>query len=138
MKKILVGFALAMCMNGVWAYEGSPREQVAQFFTDLSSDKSAQAVDNLYSSNPVMSQKIQQLALLKTQLVAVSTIYGKIIGAENVHYEELSPSLIRIVEIARHEAHPVAWEFYFYKPHKKWIISQGLFADQFQVIGKKK
>ena len=138
MKGLIIGLVLFISASGASAYEGHPKEQVAQFFKDLSSDKTTQAVDNLYSSNPVMSQKIQQLSLLKQQLGAVSTLYGKIIGTENVHYEELSPSLIRIVEIAKHELHPVAWEFYFYKPSKSWIISQGIFADQFQVLGKKK
>lgn len=138
MKYFTTAILVLLCANNVFAYNGLPKEQVAEFFKELSSDKPAQAVDNLYSSNPAMNQKIQQLTLLKQQLSTVSALYGKIIGTENIHYEELSPSLVRIVQIAKHEVHPITWEFYFYKPQKKWIISQGLFVDQFQVIGKKK
>lgn len=138
MKRLLVGLCLLFCTSLAFSYEGNPKEQVAQFFKDLLANKPSQAVDNLYSSNPLVGQKAQQLTLLKQQLGTVSALYGKIIGTENVHYEQFSPSLVRIVEIVKYEAHPITWEFYFYKPNKKWMISQGLFVDQFQVIDKKK
>ena len=132
MKGLIIGLVLFISASGASAYEGHPKEQVAQFFKDLSSDKTTQAVDNLYSSNPVMSQKIQQLSLLKQQLGAVSTLYGKIIGTENVHYEELSPSLIRIVEIAKHELHPVAGGFIFISQVKVGLLARGYLQINFK------
>ena len=121
-----------------YAYEGSPSEQVAQFFTELRAGKNSQAIDNLYSSNSLMSQKPQQLTMLKQQIGSIAPLYGSLSGSENIHTEQLSPSLVRIVELAKHNNHPIVWEFYFYKPNGKWIISQGTFNDQFQSIGATK
>ena len=119
------------------AYEGSPSEQVSQFFTELKAGKNSAAIDNLYSSNPLMSQKAQQLTMLKQKIGAIAPLYGSLSGSENIHTEQLSPSLVRIVELAKHESHPIVWEFYFYKPKGKWIISHGVFNDQFQSVGAK-
>lgn len=138
MKKLIFGIILLFSTSGVFAYEGSPKDQVALFFKDIAAGKTSEAIDNLYSSNPAMSQKQQELTVLKQQMGTVNSLYGRFIGSEIVHYEELSPSLIRIVQVAKHELHPILWEFYFYKPNDKWIISQGLFVDQFQIIGSKK
>lgn len=120
------------------AYEGSPSEQVTQFFAELKVGKNSEAIDNLYSSNPLMSQKPQQLTMLKQQIGVIAPLYGSLTSSENIHTEQLSPSLVRIVELAKHENHPVVWEFYFYKPKGKWIISHGVFNDQFQSVDAKK
>lgn len=132
---ILLSFLVAATAN---AYDGLPKEQVSAFFKELASGKTASAVDNLYASNPLMSQKPQQLTMLKQQLGSVSALYGSFLGTENIHTEELSSSLVRIVEVEKHENHPIVWEFYFYKPKDKWIISQGMFLDQFTMVGAKK
>ncbi|MEE2730043.1 MAG: hypothetical protein VYA55_04435 [Pseudomonadota bacterium] len=81
---------------------------------------------------------MQTLTVMKTQLASVTTFFGSYLGFEIIAEEELSPSLVRISAIAKYELHPVGWEFYFYKPRNKWIISQALFADQFQNIANKK
>ena len=138
MKSLIAMIVILTISSVAFAYEGTPEDQIALFFKDIAAGKFTEAIDNLYSSNPAMSQKQQQLTLLKQQIGTVTTLYGTFIGSENIHYEKLSPSLIRIVQVAKHEVHPVLWEFYFYKPRDNWIISQGLFVDQFQVAGTKK
>jgi hypothetical protein len=62
--------------------------------------------------------------LLKQQVGVINQPYGKLLGTENLHTEQLSQSLFRIVELAKHEHHPVIWEFYFCKSKENWIISQ--------------
>ena len=137
MKQLLTSIMLLALSLPVFSYEGSPSDQVKQFFAELSSGKVNESIDGLYASNPVMQQKIQALTMLKQQLGTVSALYGNLLGNENVSIENLSPSLIRIVQLAKYDIHPVVWEFYFYKPNKKWIISQAMFVDQFQVVGAK-
>ncbi len=63
-----------------------------------------------------MGQKTQQLTLLKQQLGTVATLYGTFIGSENIPIEALSSLLVRIVQVAKHEFHPILWALYFYKP----------------------
>lgn len=120
------------------AFEGTPTQQVAEFFSTVKEGKNVEAVDGLYSSNPLLGQKPQQLAMLKQQIGTVASLYGSLSGTENIHTEQLSSSLVRIVELAKHEHHPVVWEFYFYKPKDEWVLSQGVFNDQFQSIAAKK
>ena len=138
MKRLTSLISALFLASSVQAYDGSPENQVTSFFKDLGAGKHSVAIDKLYSSNPLMSQKAQQLTLLKQQLGSISALYGNFIGNENMSSEELSPSVVRIVEVAKHENHPIIWEFYFYKPKDKWMISQGMFVDQFQTVGTKK
>jgi len=138
MKKLGFLISALLVASTVQAYEGNPESQVSEFFKELKAGKFSESIDNLYSSNPLMSQKQQQLTMLKQQLSSIPALYGSFISNENISTEELSPSLVRIVEVAKHESHPVVWEFYFYKPKDKWIISQGMFVDQFQTVGAKK
>ena len=127
---------LLMTTNGL-AYEGAPQKHVDAFFKDISKNTD-KAIDSLYSSNLAMRQKIQALTLMKSQMSQVSTLYGSYLGYETISEEQLSPSLVRISALAKYELHAVTWEFYFYKPTSKWIISQATFVDQFQNIGPKK
>ncbi len=136
MKRSLSVLLLLFSVNS-WAYEGTPQEQVIQFFQDLAKGQASDAIDKLYASNPLIAQKSQQLMVLKQELNKVAVLYGDLLGTENVHYEQLSPSLVRIVELAKHEGHPVTWQFYFYKPHDVWMIDQGHFEDQYQLIDRK-
>lgn len=138
MKYLLLTVILTTLSSVSLAYEGVPARQVEMFFSELSEGKVNEAIDHLYSSNPAMQQKIQALTVLKQQLASLPPLYGNLIGTENISQEELSPSLVRIVQVAKHEIHPIVWEFYFYKPKDKWIISQAMFVDQFQVVGAKR
>ena len=118
------------------AYEGVPAEQVKSFFKDLpvNTDK---AIDNLYASNAAISQKVQALTMMKSQMPQVSALYGEFLGYEVISTEKISPSLVRISVLEKRNLHAITWEFYFYKPRAKWMISQAMFFDQFQNVGTK-
>jgi hypothetical protein len=136
MKKIIF-ILLATLHLSAYAYDGSPTDQVEAFFKELpvNSDK---AIDNLYASNPAMQQKAQGLTLMKAQIPQVAALFGSYIGYELISEEKISPSLVRVSVIEKRELHPLTWEFYFYKPKDRWIISQAMFGDQFQNLGSKK
>jgi hypothetical protein len=137
-KKIMFSIFLLCLPIIAVAYDGSPEEQVGAFFKEFSSGKSNEAIENLYSSNPAFGEKLQQLTVLKQQITMVSALYGKPIGQETFATEKPTPSITRIVVVDKHEKHPVIWEFYFYKPYDKWIISQGILNDQFGFLSIKK
>ena len=137
MKYVICIILLSFSMP-LYAYEGSPSQQVESFFKDISSGKTNKAIDNLFFNNPSIKRKTSTLTLVKQQLVSINTIFGKNIGNENIHNEKLSTSIVRIVQVAKHELHPVIWEFYFYKPKDKWIVSDAKFNDSFKSLGNKK
>ena len=136
MKKTVFLMLLLLLPINSFAYDGSPEEQVVSFFKDVAAGKSGEAIDNLYSSNPAFKEKIQQLTMLKQQLPMIDTLFGKSLGQESYTVEHPTPSITRIVKVDKHEKHPVIWEFYFYKPYDKWIVSQGVFNDQFGFLKK--
>lgn len=136
-KKIIALFIFAFPLFA-FAYNGTPTQQVDSFFQELQKGDHSKAVDNLYASNLLIQKKSQALTVMKQQLGMLGPLYGSLIGSELIVEEQLSPSLIRIVKVAKHESHPVIWEFYFYRAKDKWIISQGMFGDQFQFVDAKK
>ena len=115
-------------------YEGTPEKQIEAFFDELKTGEVESALTNLYSSNPLIGTKSQELLLMKQQIEGATTFFGKYVGYEKIRYEKLSDSLIVAVYLAKYENHPMSWEFFFYKPNNKWIISAGRFGDRFQYI----
>ena len=139
MKRVLISFILLVIATPVIAYEGSPQEQVSLFFKDVKAKKISMGIESLYSGNPtLLEQKKSQLTVLKQHVSTFEILFGEYLDNEIIHTEEFSPSLIRIVHAAKYSNHPLIFEFYFYKPKDKWIVSQFVFADQFETIGRRK
>jgi hypothetical protein len=133
MKKIFIlflVFGLFMCSK-CFSYEGTPREQTDQFFNDIMTGSVSESIDKLYSSNPTMADKPKELFDMKEQAALLTRFYGKPLGYEYVSVENKTDSVVKVTAVFKYEFHPVIWEFYFYKPLKKWMISHGFFNDQF-------
>ena len=75
--KQLVSVLLLVFSPAIFAYEGTPAEQVNSFFIELSSGKVNESVDNLYSSNPIMQQKIQALTVMNGKILTLDTLLTK-------------------------------------------------------------
>ena len=136
MRNFVLLLAIVLLGNNAFAYDGNPEDQVNQFFAELAKGRTHEAVENLYSSNPAMGQKMQQLTMLQQQVGMLTTLYGPFVGIELYTIEKVSDSIERLVVIQKYELHPVIWEFYYYKPKDKWIVSQGTFNDQFNGLIK--
>lgn len=136
MKKAALILGVLLATN-VFAYDGTPQQQVDAFFSDLERD-SGRAVDQLYASNPIMKHKAQELTIMKGHLSQTASLFGDYLGYETVVAEQLSPSLVRLSVLEKRELHPITWAFYFYKPKDHWIISQAVFVDNFHGIGSRK
>ena len=121
-----------------FADERNPDHIAEKFFASFIAGDSDKALGELLSVNPVLAERVQQLQLLKSQVRGAIEIYGPGAEVELIHKEELSGSLQRHVYLTRHRLHPLVWEMYFYKADGGWVLSQVLFADQFQFIGRKK
>lgn len=134
----LVVFLLTVFSVNCWSYDGMPKEQINSFFDDYAKGEYNKAMTKLYVTNERLSEQSQLMSMMQQQMSSVTTLFGGYIGHENVQYEELSPSLVRVVEIAKHERHPIVWEFYFYKPKNKWIVAETTFKDSFKILGAKK
>jgi len=103
----------------------------------LAAGESGAAVDQLCSGSPLLSEKPQALAALKSQITAYLPLYGAVLGHELVMREEFGASLVRLVYLLKLEEHPLVWEFFFYRPADSWKLSHVVFVDQFQLLMKR-
>ena len=115
-----------------------PRQKAETFLSAIKTGDITSAYDQLFIGSTIPADKPQALTLLKQQTKTALPIYGKIIGYEFVLTEKFGNSLVRLVYLLKSEKHPTVWEFYFYKPKSEWFVSNILFNDQFQLLGKKK
>lgn len=119
------------------AYEGTPEEQVDAFFEEFEQGKTTEAVDNLFAQTPMAVDNVQlHLDILKASIKEMNEEYGDFLRTENIHNEQLSPSINRIVQVAVFEKTPVIVEFYFYKPQDKWIFNRLMYSSNYSFIEK--
>lgn len=131
---LIAGLSVA-CSTRAW--DGTPEEQVAQFFNEISRN-SPEAVTHLYANNAYIRNKEEGLVFLQGSITGLPAQYGRYLGYEIITQESLSPSLMRISVLAKYQHHGITWEFFFYKPEDVWFPSQSTFVDQFQNVGVRK
>ena len=100
--------------------------------------KVSEAVDQYFSTNPLMSQKTQQIQMVKTQIEGAFQIFGKPYSFEVIAVDDLAPSLRRFVFITKHDNNPLTWEFYVYKTKDSWIAANMNFNDNFSLTAPRK
>lgn len=90
------------------------------------------AIDNLVSDSPMLQAKPQELAVLKNQTRSLLPIYGAMQGFEKVKEESVGTSITYFVFVARHEKHPIAWRFIFYRSQDRWFVSAFKWSDAYE------
>ena len=104
---------------------------------NLIAGKVSDAVDQYLKTNPLVSQKQQQLENLKVQIEGSFRLFGNPMSYELVLIDDFSMSLKRFVFISKHQYHALSWEFYVYKPQEKWIANNMNFSDNFKMLESK-
>jgi hypothetical protein len=127
-------FASVFVFLFVWSsvvFANEPSDLPEQFMKQIIAGNGGVAVDKYFSTNPMIMQKLQQIEVLKTQIEAVTKVFGKPTGYEIVSQETIAPSVRRFVYISKNEYHALTWEFFVYKPNDVWIASNMIFDDDF-------
>jgi hypothetical protein len=127
MKRFALGLLL---LSSTASYAATPTDMVELFLQQVTTSQSDQAYDQLFAGSGFAEQKPQDLLAVKSQTKMAMGLYGKPIGVERIREDDLSPSIKRLVYVQKFESFPVAWEFYFYKPHDKWQLNTIRFKDQ--------
>ena len=136
MKTALFSVVLLLASSTVFAQSpATPKVMVESFFDTMQKGNVSLAFDQLLSGSSIPGDKPQAVTALKQQTQAGLPLYGKILGYEVVHEEQLSQSVVRYVYFLKSEKLPTTWEFYFYKPKSQWFLANILFNDQFNLLG---
>ncbi len=113
----------------------TPKQKVEKFLAGLQQGKVSESYDELFVGSNISKAKPQAVTTLKHQTKSGLPLYGKVLGYEVVHNEQLSNSLARLVYILKLERHPTIWEFYFYKPGDQWVLINVKFNDKLDLLG---
>jgi hypothetical protein len=138
MKRICFIVMLVLMSTSVLAAEPeSPRAMAENFLALLQKGNIGTAYDQLFKGSTIAVDRPQVVTQLMQQTQSGLASYGKVLGYEIVHEEQLSSSVVRLVYFLKSEKAPTTWEFYFYKPKSAWFIANVTFNDQFQFLDKK-
>lgn len=136
MKKFIVSLSLVLLPLFTFpALAKTPKLIVENFLTDIQKGKISEAYDKLFVGSNIATAKPQAVTTLKHQTKTGLPLYGKILGFEMVHHEQLSASLTRLVYVLKLERLPTIWQFYFYKPANNWILINVKFNDKLDLLG---
>ena len=138
MKKICFIAMMVLISTSVFAAEPeSPRAKAENFLALLQQGSIGTAYDQLFKGSNIAVDRPHVVTLLMQQTQAGLASYGKVLGYEIVHEEQLGSSVVRLVYFLKSEKAPTTWEFYFYKPKSAWFLVNVTFNDQFQFLDKK-
>jgi hypothetical protein len=139
---VVLAVCLALLAGGFYPSRGatSYEEAVEQFFTQLKDNKVDEALDQLYSSNPWMGRRKDNVTNLKTQLKQVTAVTGEYREHQLLTRQELGGRLVYLSYFVAYERQPFRFEFQFYKPADTWVtysfhIDENL-ADELTTHGR--
>jgi hypothetical protein len=124
--------AVLLLVFSACSQANTPPEIAEKFLLALAVD-SAKATDDLLVGSELEKQP-QAVFAMKTQLATIKPMYGKPLGIERVLDQEISPSLRRLVYIQKYQSLPMAWEFYFYRAGKFWVVTEFNSKDRASLI----
>jgi len=113
----------------------TPQQIVEKFLSGIQKGKISESYDELFKGSNILTAKPQAVTTLKHQTKTGLPLYGKVLGFEKIHNEQLSKSLARLVYVLKVERHPTIWQFYFYKPYDQWVLINVKFNDQYDLLG---
>ncbi len=139
-KKLSVAALLILFVSAStsFAEQQTPAQMVETFFGMIQKGQISQAYDQLLINSSIPASKPQAVQLLKTQTQNAMTLYGKMLGFEKIHEEQMGESVVRLVYLLKLDLVPTTWEFYFYKPKSVWFLASITFNDQFNGLESKK
>lgn len=107
-------------------------KKIEIFFSQLQAGAYQQAVDFIYSDNPWISAKSDEVQKLKTQFVGLPDLLGSYLSYERLVKVTTANRLVFIQYFVAFERQPIKFTFQFYKPRDKWMIFSFSYADDIE------
>lgn len=138
--KLRMRFAL-ICAAIALVIFGSPATGLAQqvqvspyqamsdkFFDMLQQDKSSDALDYMFSTNPAMKKVPDKIDDLKSQFVALRKLVGPYISHTRLAETEVAGMFVYQHYFVAYERQPISIRITYYKPGATWLC-QGVQFD---------
>jgi hypothetical protein len=120
---------LQMILLGQVAQTEVYENRIETFFAKMADGDLEGAVDYIYSDNPWISNKMEDIENVKKQFVSLPDLVGAYLNHARIVEEKLVGRYIYIQYFVSFQRQPVSFTFEFYKPDKEWMIFSFAFAD---------
>lgn len=91
-----------------------------KFFDMLQHDKTSDAIDYMFSTNPNMKKVPDQIEQLKSQFAALGPLVGPYISHSVLVETRLGGVLVYQHYLVAYERQPISIRIKYYKPHQTW------------------
>src|SRR6056297_1344890 len=115
MKKTFI-VLLTLFASGAFAQGNSYQAQIDSFFSLLEAGKLTDAVQEIYSTNPWMKNKTEDIKQVSQRLDKFSQVIGDYCGAEHLVETKIKDRFVYVVYLALYERQPLRMNFAFYRP----------------------
>jgi len=119
--KITLFILLTIFIRGIHAQSNEPEKIVKNFFDLYKQNRIEQALDYLFSSNPILYNKSESIKNLKNTFTNIEKVLGGYKDYSISYNQEHFESLKIIITYVRYEKQPLRLLFVFYKPGDKRI-----------------
>ena len=103
--------------------------EVEKFFQVYASQRYAEALESIYSTNRWISSSPDTVRNLQNQLTGVQGLVGRYYGEEFLGAVSIADRFVHLTYLALHDRQPLRMEFQFYKPDNEWKIYSFSFDD---------
>jgi len=126
LKRILIFLSMILSASLLVADYNA---EVEKFFTLYASQRYAEALESIYSTNPWISSSPDVVQNLQNQLTGVQRLVGRYYGEEFLGEVRVADRFVHLTYLALHDRQPLRMEFQFYKPGADWKIYAFSFDD---------
>jgi hypothetical protein len=137
---VVVVFALSLIP--VRAIPQSPdtgyKDMVNRFFVLFDEGKYSEAVSYIYSSNPWVQTKSEDVAKVQTGLSKLPSLMGTLINHEMLTEASIAGGFVHLDYIVNFERQPVRFYFEFHRANRKWITYSFGYQDDLDAWASEK
>jgi hypothetical protein len=102
---------------------------IAVFFKKYKDEGVSTAINYIFSSNTLLTDTTQ-LADLKNKVDSTRRNIGKYYGNSLIIKKNVSPDLVLLTYLVKHEKQPIRFSFIFYKADENWMLYKFQYDDQ--------
>jgi len=125
---LLIFSAIIIANNTQVKAQATPEELMEGFFTIFDEDVN-QAVDYLFSSNPLIDSNQDGIKSIKERFELSRKLLGNYYGAEIVSKYYAGESYAKYIYSLKYERQPVKLVLVLYKPNQEWKVQNVNFQD---------
>jgi hypothetical protein len=126
---LLASFGIALFANSQSSSSSDYKKRVESFFSKVKVGEYQGAIDYIYSGNPWLSTKADEIQKIKSQFIGLPNLVGPYLGHELLSEESLAGRLVHIDYLVAFERQPIRFAFEYYKAKDDWMIYSFSYAD---------